>query len=289
MRKFIRASFVFAFGLLASCSNNIPMTADSIQSNVIVKDDPYLKMRIIEAPRIGNILDTNYRLTRGIRDGLVVDQIFVDYAAENWAFLNSAHDIDGRALNVSSAGRDVEPDATISEMISVELPPGYLEKHADMGLNIRIDGQKGEMLVVIPPPYVQGFLAATGHFKQPANVTQSPAGATAPPSGSSPPSGLLESSARAPVLGIRVTPVTENISPVLMLDKPRGLYVIGIDPNGPAANAGMRVGDVILSFNGQNLMTLEQLRQVLAKTSPGSSAHIEVWHLMKKTTLTVSL
>ena len=68
-----------------------------------------------------------------------------------------------------------------------------------------------------------------------------------------------------------------------MLDKPRGFYVTGIDPSGPAARAGMHLGAVLLSFNGQNLTTAEQLQQLL------TTAHIDVWYLMKKTTVTVSL
>jgi serine protease Do len=74
-----------------------------------------------------------------------------------------------------------------------------------------------------------------------------------------------------------------------MLDKPRGFYVTGIDPSGPAARAGMHLGAVLLSFNGQNLTTAEQLQQLLTKNPAGITAHIDVWYLMKKTTVTVSL
>ena len=43
-----------------------------------------------------------------------------------------------------------------------------------------------------------------------------------------------------------------------------GLIVTGVDPNGPAAEADIRTGDVIRQVDGQALTTAEDLRRALS-------------------------
>jgi serine protease Do len=64
--------------------------------------------------------------------------------------------------------------------------------------------------------------------------------------------------------GLAVEPVTAQRARQLGLDDEGGLLVTGVDPNGPAADAGIRTGDVIRQVDGQPLATAEDLRRALS-------------------------
>ena len=51
-------------------------------------------------------------------------------------------------------------------------------------------------------------------------------------------------------LGVRIQDVTEDMAEAMGLDKPGGAPLISDVPNGPAKEAGLLAGDVILSFDG---------------------------------------
>lgn len=92
-------------------------------------------------------------------------------------------------------------------------------------------------------------------------------------------------------MGLRLLPATDHLASmaVIGLDKPRGLFTAGINPNDPAARAGIQVGDIILAVNGQEITTTDEMRALLAKTAPGQTLKIDVWHQFHKVSLTVNL
>jgi len=73
-------------------------------------------------------------------------------------------------------------------------------------------------------------------------------------------------------LGIGVQPVTQEIAQQLKLTPgTQGLVVGQVDPNGPAAEAGIQEGDVIVKLNQQTVKTASDLQTALAK-APGRPA-----------------
>jgi S1-C subfamily serine protease len=56
-----------------------------------------------------------------------------------------------------------------------------------------------------------------------------------------------------PWLGISGTNMTPELASALGLNEPRGFLVIGVIPGSPAANAGLRGGDQVVSINGQQV------------------------------------
>lgn len=68
-------------------------------------------------------------------------------------------------------------------------------------------------------------------------------------------------------LGVSVQPLTADLAGQLGLPKTvQGLAVAGVDPNGPAASAGIQAGDVIQQVNHQPVRSVDELRSALQKS-----------------------
>ncbi|MZH46161.1 MAG: PDZ domain-containing protein, partial [Nitrospinae bacterium] len=55
-----------------------------------------------------------------------------------------------------------------------------------------------------------------------------------------------------------------------------GALVNDIVPNGPAAQGGLKRGDVITRFDGVEIMSMETLPKQVASTKPGKTVKVEV-------------
>jgi S1-C subfamily serine protease len=65
--------------------------------------------------------------------------------------------------------------------------------------------------------------------------------------------------------GMAVAPITPDVAEQMGLDpSARGLVVTAVDPDGPAAEAGVRPGDVVKSVNGRGVTTAPALTDALA-------------------------
>jgi putative serine protease PepD len=67
--------------------------------------------------------------------------------------------------------------------------------------------------------------------------------------------------------GIQAMPVSANAAKVNGVAE--GLIITGIDPGGPSAAAGLAVGDVITSINGQPAVSTDQLSELTLSQKPG--------------------
>lgn len=90
-------------------------------------------------------------------------------------------------------------------------------------------------------------------------------------------------------LGVKIQTVTEEIAEGLGLRKASGALVAEVTPNSPAAEAGIQVGDVILSFNGKDIATMRKLPRIVADTDIGKTVKSHVWRNGKKETLNVKV
>ena len=73
------------------------------------------------------------------------------------------------------------------------------------------------------------------------------------------------------------------------LDRPRGAMVNTVDQASPAALAGMKVGDVILRFNGTDVVDLNHLINLVSMAPIGRPAEVKIWRDRKEYTLRVTV
>ncbi|MDP1567995.1 MAG: trypsin-like peptidase domain-containing protein, partial [Polaromonas sp.] len=66
-----------------------------------------------------------------------------------------------------------------------------------------------------------------------------------------------------------------------------GVVITGVLQNGPAAQAGIVPGDVILEVNGKAVATVSELLTAVAALKPGVSAPMAVWRKDRKTEVAV--
>ncbi|MGH1397800.1 MAG: DegQ family serine endoprotease [Alphaproteobacteria bacterium] len=83
-------------------------------------------------------------------------------------------------------------------------------------------------------------------------------------------------------IGVRIQTVTDEIAESLGLDKARGAMVASVTENGPAAKAKLKLGDIILDFNGRNITEMRELPRIVAETNINSTANITYWRNGKK-------
>jgi len=90
-------------------------------------------------------------------------------------------------------------------------------------------------------------------------------------------------------LGVYVQPVNQALAGTFKLDHPQGALVSKVEPDSPAANAGIKSGDVILEFNGQPVTDNGTLAALVGSSRPGTSATLDIWRNGKPLTLHVTL
>jgi Do/DeqQ family serine protease len=79
-----------------------------------------------------------------------------------------------------------------------------------------------------------------------------------------------------PWLGARTQTVTSEMARSLGLAAPQGAVVADLYPNGPAARAGLRQGDVVLQADGRALADAADLSYVIRNHRPGENIQLAV-------------
>src|SRR5687768_11031466 len=90
-------------------------------------------------------------------------------------------------------------------------------------------------------------------------------------------------------LGVTVQGVTADLAAGLGLTKSEGAIVSDVTPGGAADKAGIKRGDVILSYQGRPVVDTNAFRNEIAATKPGSTVTLQVLRDGKATDVKATL
>jgi len=78
-------------------------------------------------------------------------------------------------------------------------------------------------------------------------------------------------------LGIGIQEITAQRAKALKLGEEAGVEVTRVAPDSPADKAGLRVGDVVLQYNGMKVEGLEQLSRLVRETPVGREVKLDIF------------
>jgi serine protease Do len=78
-----------------------------------------------------------------------------------------------------------------------------------------------------------------------------------------------------PYIGIYLQEVDKEIAEELNIEK-KGIVVIGVENNSPAAKAGIKKYDVITSINGKQVNNYDELQEILRDLHVGDTVRVQI-------------
>jgi serine protease Do len=90
-------------------------------------------------------------------------------------------------------------------------------------------------------------------------------------------------------LGVQIQPVTSDVADALGLKQAAGALVTEPQPGSPAAKAGVKAGDVVVSIDGASIKDSRELAQKVGTMSPGSSVRLGVIRDGNAQTISITL
>ena len=90
-------------------------------------------------------------------------------------------------------------------------------------------------------------------------------------------------------IGVSIQTVTPEIAKSFGLKQARGALVGDLDPKGPAGRAGVRQGDIIVSYAGHGVKNSNDLPRMVAETPVGKQVPVVVLRDGKEVTITIKV
>lgn len=90
-------------------------------------------------------------------------------------------------------------------------------------------------------------------------------------------------------IGVQLQELSQQLAQAMGMEAPQGALVAAVEQGGPAAQAGIRPGDVIVSFNGEPVQTTADLARRVGSTKPGTTVSVEVMRNGGATTTKLTL
>ncbi|MFO1169405.1 MAG: Do family serine endopeptidase [Hyphomicrobiaceae bacterium] len=77
-------------------------------------------------------------------------------------------------------------------------------------------------------------------------------------------------------IGVAIQSVSDDIAESLGMTGAKGALISSVAPDGPAAKAGIKTGDVIVTFDGQDVTEMRILPRIVANTAIGKTVDVGV-------------
>jgi serine protease Do len=77
-------------------------------------------------------------------------------------------------------------------------------------------------------------------------------------------------------LGVSMQPLTDELAASFGLQDTHGALVVDVLPDGPAAQAGLRPGDIVRTVNGTAVEDTRDLLNAVSNTAPGAIAKLDL-------------
>ena len=90
-------------------------------------------------------------------------------------------------------------------------------------------------------------------------------------------------------MGVYITDVSEELARSFGYKGSGGVLVQDVSPDGPAAKAGLKAGDIVTERDGKPIHDVVAFRNAIAQTAPGSQVTLKVFRNGKEQTLKVKL
>jgi serine protease Do len=91
------------------------------------------------------------------------------------------------------------------------------------------------------------------------------------------------------MIGVQVQNVTPELAKSFGMTEAQGALVAEVNPDSPAAKAGIHQGDIIIDFNGHPIHEMNELPRMVADTAPGAKATLKVLREGKEKTLNLTI
>jgi len=90
-------------------------------------------------------------------------------------------------------------------------------------------------------------------------------------------------------MGVSVQNLTPEIAKSLGIKEATGALISGVETGSPAERAGLKRGDVVISFAGKPVIDATSLRNLATSTAPGTAVDVKIIRNSKEELLTVTL
>jgi len=77
-------------------------------------------------------------------------------------------------------------------------------------------------------------------------------------------------------LGIKVYPLTDEIKERQQITAEEGMFVVNVEDESPAQEAGLLTGDVIEKINGQMATSVDRFAELVSKLSIGQKTEVNI-------------